>query len=382
MEIIIKTFAGLEEVLAAELQALGAEDIQILKRAVSCHGNQQLLYRANLELRTALRVLIPITRFQARHEDDLYRAVHRIDWRKYMDVRQTLAIDVVTQSERLNHSHFLALKTKDAIADRFREDTGIRPSVDTLKPHLRIHVHIDGLDDCTISLDSSGDGLHRRAYRTGTGQAPINEVLAAGMVALSGWAGDTPFVDPFCGSGTILIEAAFVAGNIPPGNRRNFGFQQWIDYDRRLWEEVKEQARQRSRPIAVPILGGDRDPRALRTAEENIHAAGLAGKIKLQRANFDSLTPLPAPACLITNPPYDMRMPQEDVIGLYKSIGDTLKKNFQGYNAWIISAHIEALKHLGLRPARRFHLYNGPLPAKFHGYELYAGSRKIKEETS
>lgn len=380
MKLIAKTMAGLEVVLAAELEALGATEVRTSARAVHFEGNLSVLYRANFEARTALRILWPIAEFAARNEDELYRRIHDIDWRQYMDVEDTFAVDAVAWSEVFRHSKFAALKTKDAIADRFRQELGKRPSVNVDQPDLRVHVHISGLS-VSVSLDSSGESLHRRGYRLRGGPAPINEALAAGMVMLSGWKAERPFIDAMCGSGTLLIEAALIAGGIPPQwQRRVFGFQKWKNYEPELWEQIRRSALAHV-PDKWPVIRGyDHDRRALRTAAENIDAAHLGGKIVLEHASFEQLTPPPAPGLLMMNPPYDERIPLEEAVPFYKSIGDTLKQNWAGYDAWIISANLEALKHLGLRPSRRISLFNGPLECKFQKYELYSGRDRHKPQ--
>jgi putative N6-adenine-specific DNA methylase len=383
MKLIAKTMAGLEELLATELEGIGATAISRSPRAVHFEGDTRVLYRANFELRTALRIIVPIADFSARSEDELYRRVMDINWPQYMGVDQNFAVDAVTWSETFRHSHYVALKTKDAIADRFRKEFGRRPNVHLEFPDLRVHVHING-HAVAVGLDSSGDSLHRRGYRVRGGPAPINEVLAAGMIMLSGWEADRPFVDPMCGSGTFVIEAGLIAGKIPPQwQRRNFGFMHWRDFQPELWDSVRKEALYQLPLEWPPIFGYDRDFRQLRNAEENIRAAHLSGKITLEKMAFERLIPPPPPALLMMNPPYDERLPLEDTVDFYKSIGDRFKQYYSGYDAWVISANIEALKQLGLKPSRKITLFNGPLEAKFHHYELYQGTkrRRIYQET-
>lgn len=381
MKLLIKTLAGLEGVLASELEALGAEQVEALVRAVACEGDWRLLYRANLELRTALRVLQPIAAFPVRDEEELYREIGRIDWSEYLAVDGTLAVDAVSNSKRLRHSKYVALKTKDAVVDQFRRRYGRRPNVDVNDPALRINVHIRN-EECTVSLDSSGNSLHMRGYRTETLAAPINEVLAAGMVLLSGWQRDCPFLDPMCGSGTILIEAALFAHRIPPLlHRERFGFMRWKGYDADLWNDVLHRARAAIQPFDHPLLGYDRDFRAIKIAQRNALAAHLEGKIRIERQRFERLEPPPgAPGVIIMNPPYDERLGNGDINALYAAIGDRLKQHFPGYEAWIISSNKDALKHVGLRPAKKMTLYNGALECKYQKYELYRGSRKEREK--
>lgn len=378
MQLIAKTFFGLEGVLAEELKALGASNIQLLKRAVHFEGDKALMYRANLELRTALRILLPIRSFRARNPEELYRQVLRVNWSKYLNIDQTFAIDAVTNSEFFRHSKFAALKTKDAIADQFRKRSGRRPDVNPHYPDVRINLHIFN-QQCTLSLDSSGDSLHKRGYRTDSTTAPINEALAAGMILLSGWRGETDFLDPMCGSGTLLIEAAMIAGNIAPQfQRKAFGFLRWKNFDRKIWTEVKAQEKQRRRPIACQILGADKDFKAVSAAGHNSYAVQLEAHIKVQRSTFAKLPPPEAPGMLITNPPYDERLQSADIGALYKSIGDRLKQAYPGWVAWMISSNMPALKKVGLKAAKKYILFNGPLECKFQKYDLYKGSREEK----
>ncbi|MEL7220755.1 MAG: THUMP domain-containing protein [Bacteroidota bacterium] len=380
MKLLIKTFAGLEEILADELHALGANDIEIRKRAVSCAGDQALLYRANLWLRTGIRILIPIHSFDARNENAIYEELKTLDWSEHLQLHQTFAIDALSQSTRFKHNHYLSLKTKDAIVDWFRERKGKRPSVNTRTPHLRFHLHVDHHHRATLLADSSGEGLHRRGYRTDGGAAPLNEALAAGLVKLSGWQPEEAFVDFMCGSGTILIEAAMIAANQAPGLHRKFAFQEWQDFDTNLWQDIKMEARQARRPHEVPIIGVDSHFKAIHIAENNIDAAHLQSYIRVRRSKFQNYLPPEAPGTLISNPPYGLRVESDDIESLYQEIGDKLKKDFTGYKAWILSGNIPALKTLGLRPSRKIHLYNGQLECRFHRFDLYQGSKKKKEE--
>lgn len=376
MQLAIKTLAGLEPLLAQELKDLGAQEIESGTRVVTCSGDQKVLYRINFESRTALRVLMPIDSFRATHERRFYSKIKQIDWSRYLQMDQTFAIDAVTNSEHFRHSKYVALKTKDAIVDQFREKFGKRPNVNVRQPDLRIHVHISN-DVCNISLDSSGDSLHKRGYRVDTVEAPLNEVLAAGMVLHAGWQGERPLIDPMCGSGTILIEAAMIAAKMPPQRPdRKFGFQHWPDYDKKLWESITEHAKEQIRPVNVPIIGFDKAFKAVKISHQNILAAQLAGKIEIGRKPFERMDPPSAPAVLMMNPPYDERLSVEDIKAFYKSIGDRLKQTYTGYEAWIISSNMTGLKSIGLRASRRLTLYNGPLECKFMKFELYEGSKK------
>lgn len=376
---VATTLHGLEEVLAQEIRDLGGRDIKILKRAVQFSGDKRLLYRANLELRTTLRILIPIKQFRVRHESALYSRIKQIDWSQYMSEKGTLAVDGTTNSKYFTHSKYLAQKTKDAVVDQFRERRGRRPNVNLVAPDLRINVHIRE-DQCTVSLDSSGDSLHRRGYRKETLEAPINEVLAAGMILLSGWKKDCAFIDPMCGSGTLLTEAALYARNIPAQwYRESLGFQRWKDFDFLLWREILEEAEGRIVDFEHPILGFDKEFKAVRVSQRNLMTAEeLEESIEIERMSFEKLEAPAERGILIMNPPYDERIKSDDINAFYSMIGDRFKQAFAGYEAWIISSNSEAIKHVGLRPSRRIALYNGPLECRFLKYELYAGTRKKK----
>lgn len=374
--LIIKTLQGLEQVLATELEQLGASDIQPLKRAVSCRGDLRLMYRINYESRTALRVLVPFHSFRATNEKSYYQAVREIDWSTYLDAKDTLAIEATVSGDYFRHSQYAALLTKDAIVDQFRDKIGRRPSVNLEAPTLRIHVRIFG-SQCDLLLDSSGDSLHKRGYRRDTVEAPLNEVLAAGMILLSGWKGDTPFVDPMCGSGTLAIEAAMLAMDIPAQYKREstFGFTRWKDFDKKLWQEVKSAADVRIHPPAFPILASDMDPRARNATTINLLSAGLEKVVQAEKIPFEKLIPPAHAGILITNPPYDERLKIEAVEEFYKSIGDRLKQQWAGWQAWLISSNMEAWKRFGLRPSRKITLINGSLECYFQKFELYEGKK-------
>lgn len=377
MKIIVKTMQGLEGVLAEEIRQLGGTQVKELKRAVEFEGDKRLLYRANLELRTALRVLVHLQDFVAKSPEELYKKILRIPWEQYLDVDKTFAIDATASSEIFRHSKFAALKVKDAIADYFRNLKGRRPDVNTEFPHLRVNLHINQ-DQCSLSLDSTADSLHKRGYRANTLEAPINEVLAAGMILLSGWDGKTTFVDPMCGSGTLIIEAALFATHAPPQlHRQAFGFMKWRDFDKRLWEDIVDKAKAQITPLQCDIFGFDKDMRAVRVSAQNIFSAHLEGQgIKVEKQSIEKLVPPPPPGVLITNPPYDERLKEDEIEAFYKMIGDRLKQAFAGYEAWLISSNQEALKHIGLRPSQKMTLFNGSLECKFQKYELYEGSRE------
>lgn len=379
MQFIAKTFSGLEELLAEEIKVLGGKNIQLLTRGVQFEGDKKLLYRANYELRTALRILVPVASFQVSSDNVLYEKVRDINWHQWMNVDNTLAVDAVTFSENLNHSHFIALRTKDAIVDQFRGRTGKRPSIDTEKPDLAIQVHIGREDLCTVSLDSSGVSLHQRGTKLLSTAAPVNEVLAAGMILLSGWDKKTPLMDFMCGSGTILMEAAMILRNIPPQLKREyFSFHHWKDFDPALWSEVVKEAQERIVTAPRLIYGIDINKNAVNKAIANIQGAGLEDVIQIESRSFQ-LSPPPADnGVIITNPPYGERLndDQEVLNGLYRAIGDKLKQDYKGWWAWLISSNTQALKHIGLHPTKKRTLFNGPLECKFLGYELFQGKRK------
>ncbi|MEM6380361.1 MAG: class I SAM-dependent RNA methyltransferase, partial [Bacteroidota bacterium] len=375
------TFTGLEDTLAAEVNALGGKHIYISNRAVIFEGSKKQLYRANLELRTAIRVLQVMEEFKATNEQQLYDRIKAVNWPHYFDLSQTFAVTSVVGSHHFKHSQYVALKTKDAIVDRFREEFGKRPNVNLLTPHMRININIQG-KNCTLSLDSSGESLHKRGYRIQTVKAPINEVLAAGMVLLSGWKGERPLLDPMCGSATIPIEAAMVARNIPPNlNREDFGFKNWKNYDETTWKEVLASAKEQIKTSEVPIFAQDKNLRAIKISDENIYEAGLQDAIQLEKKDFLRSEPPAENGVIIMNPPYDERLSNVDIEQFYKKIGDHLKQNYQGYEAWMISSNLPALKAFGLRSSKKITLYNGPLECKYQKYELYQGSKKSKHQT-
>lgn len=379
-KMVAKTLYGLEEILAKELRQLGASEVVIGTRNVSFMGDTGFMYKANLCCRTAIKILKPITVFNVFTEDDLYKRVYNIPWEDYMNTKGSLAVDATVFSKQFTHSKYISLKTKDAIVDRFRDKEGTRPNVDLDHPTLRINIHIDR-NICTVSLDSSGQSLHKRGYKVANTIAPINEVLAAGLIMLSEWNGQCDFLDPMCGGGTILIEAAMIACNIPPNlNRREFGFENWIDFDFDLYKLIEDSALKKIRDFNFKIFGYDIDAFVLSKAKENIKSANLQEFISVRKQNFfESKKETEKPMYLVFNPPYDERL-QVDTEVLYSSIGTTLKHNYPGTQAWMITSNMEALKHVGLRPSRRIKLYNGKLESKFVKYEMYEGSRKAKKQ--
>ncbi len=377
-QMVAKTFAGLEDVLVGELEALGAVNIKKLIRAVSFEGDKALMYRANYCLRTALCVLKPIADFEAKNEDTYYKEIGRINWDEYMSVNETLAISATTNSTIFTHSQYAALKAKDAIVDQFRRRTGKRPNVDTENPDLRIEIHI-AQTHVTVLLNSSGEPLYKRGYRQASVKAPINEVLAAGMIMLSGWNANSDFYDPMCGSGTLLIEAAMIAYGIAPGTfRSQFAFEKWSDFDADLLSDIADET------LEVPefkytIAGSDLNPGAVKAAEMNIKAAFLSKKINVQLKNFFDLRPATAAGTIITNPPYGERLQPNDLRIFYQKIGDKLKVDFGGYEAWLIGSNPECMKFIGLRPERKIKLYNGALECSFRKFSLYEGKKDQHE---
>jgi len=376
---IAKTFFGAEDLLATELEAIGALDIQKGTRAVEFTGDLAVMYKANLWCRTALRILKPVFSFPAANEAQLYDEVKKIDWSPYLEVHQTLAIDAVVNYSGLSHTKYISQKAKDAIADQFREKTGERPSVSLDDPDLRIHIHIYK-DQASLSFDSSGESLHKRGYRDDTNEAPINESLAAGLILLSGWDRKSNFVDFMCGSGTILIEAALMARNIPPGIFRDgYAFEKWKDFDAGLWRQIVSDAKaQENKTTGFKITGIDRSVQTVHVAKQNVINAGVNDLVEVHQIPFVVYTPSPGQGTVIINPPYGERLVEENIRELYKNIGDYLKKKFGGYQAWILTSNREAAKSIGLHPSRKIQLYNGALECRFLKFELYSGSRKAK----
>jgi len=377
MEILAKTLFGLEQLLADEIQHLGGKNIRILKRAVQFEGNRELLYKANYHLRAALRILLPISRFKASGDQELYDNIRKIKWDAYLDARSTLHVDSVVYSDIFTHSKYVSLRVKDAIVDQFMEKQNKRPSVSHDAPDLRINIHINQ-QQCTLSLDSSGESLHKRGYRIKESAAPLNEVLAAGMILISGWKGEQAFLDPMCGSGTLLIEAAMIAQNIPPGTMgRSYSFQRWKDYDSELFDEIS--AYRSTSPVKKPeIRGSDVSGQAVMACMSNLAAARLKDSISVSRTDFFKVQPASENVLIIMNPPYGERLGTENINDFYKRIGDRLKNNFTGHEAWVLSSNKEAMKHFGLRPSKRMMLFNGPLECHYSAFKLYRGSMKAK----
>ena len=371
-EIIAKTFQGLEEVLASELIAMGADDVQIGRRMVSFRGDKELLYRANFGLRTALRILKPICHFSAADPDAVYEAVKALPWKDLLSPDKTFAVDATVFGEEFRHSKFVAYRVKDAVADYFREKTGKRPSVSVTKPDVQLNIHIAGTD-CTLSLDSSGESLHRRGYRQEALEAPLNEVLAAGMILMTGWHGECDLIDPMCGSGTIPIEAALIARNIAPGVfRQGYAFEHWPDFDADLLERIYNDDSQECE-FAHKIYGYDNSIKANAIAQRNVKAAGVGRDIVLKVQPFQQFEQPQEKAVIITNPPYGERISSGDLLGLYQMIGERLKHAFTGNTAWILSYRDECFDQIGLKASRRIPLMNGGLDCEFREYEMFDG---------
>lgn len=379
LTLIAKTITGLEQVLAREILKLGGRDVETLHRAVSFKGDIGTLYKANLCLHTALRILVPVKQFEVSSEQDLYNMIKQMPWEDYLDTSGSLAIDTVLSTGLFNHSQYISQKAKDAIVDRFREKFGIRPDVDLKDPVLRINLHIHE-NVCSVAFDSSGESLHKRGYREKTNLAPMNEVLAAGLVMLTGWDGKRTLIDPMCGSGTILTEAALIAARIPPGYYRDsFGFMKWnkfMPFDESLWQVIYESAVSKIDSSDIKILGGEISHHVARKARENIKLAKVDDMVTITETDIRDFIPPDGGGVVIINPPYGERMDKDDLSELYKGIGDAFKKHFAGYDCWLITSNREALKHVGLKPSRKIPVFNGPLECRFVKYEMYRGSRK------
>lgn len=374
------TFHGLEGVLANELLKLGARDIEEFKRGVSFTGDKGFMYKANLCLRTALKVLVPIYSFKADNEYELYNKMKEYEWEELLSADDTLAINATVNSDEFNHSLYVSQKTKDAICDRFVDKFDVRPNVDLDNPTLRIYVHIFR-NQVNVSLDSSGDSLFKRGYRVDIDTAPMKEVLAAGMVLLSGWQPHLPLIDGMCGSGTLGIEAALYANNIPPGVfRKEFGFMKWHDYDQELWDKIYDSCINRIKDDMPQIISSDIDNVPLEMAKRNGAVAKVDDVIQYKHISFFDLMPERPHGTILLNPPYDERIKMEDTNAFYKQIGDKLKKDFGGWTAWIITSNMEAIKHIGLHPSKKMTLFNASLECKLLKYEMYSGSKKASKQ--
>ena len=374
-ELIAKTFMGLEPVLAQELTQLGANDVQIGRRMVSFTGDKEMMYRANFQLHTAIRILKPIKHFKAQSAEDVYNEIQKIDWSLYIPEGKTFSVDSVVYSEEFRNSRFVTYKVKDAIVDQFREKTGTRPNISISNPDIRLHIHI-AEDKATLCLDSSGESLHRRGYRQESVEAPLNEVLAAGMILMSGWKGDTDFIDPMCGSGTLVIEAALIARNISPGVfRKEFAFEKWPDFDQDLFDTIYNDDSQ-EREFDHHIYGYDIDMKAVNTARLNARAAGLSKDITIEQQDFKDFTQPKEKAIMITNPPYGERISTPNLLNTYKMIGERFKRAFAGNEAWVLSYREECFEQIGLKPSIKIPVYNGSLECEFRKYVMFDGKMK------
>lgn len=376
-KMMAKTFYGFESLLEEELKKLGAQDVTKMNRAVLFKGDKGFLYKANLCLRTALKILVPIHTSRVPSEQVLYQVAYDYPWENHFSSTSTFMIDSVVFGDTFTHSLYVSQKVKDAIVDRFRAKEGARPSVDLEQPDIRINVHIDR-ENATFSLDSSGASLHHRGYRSATNKAPLNEVLAAGLIQLSGWDTRTDFLDPMCGSGTLVIEAAMLSCNIPANiNRKEFAFEKWNDWDEDLYLTIEEAQLNKIQGLAGSIEGFDKSPSAIEKANQNLVNANLEEFVSIEKNNFlYAQKESEAPLHILTNPPYGVRL-EGEINALYRSIGDTLKQRYLDTEAWIISSNFEALKHVGLRPTRKIKLYNGKLETRLSQFKIYAGTKKI-----
>ena len=370
MKITIKTLFGFEDILAKEVKELGGEKIEKITRGVKCEGNPAFLYRANLSLRTAMKIMVPIHTFHAKNEQQLYDGMMAFHWSHFLDVDQTFAIDPVVFSEIFTHSKFVGYKAKDAIVDQFRNKFRRRPSIDTDNPDVQLNVHCAN-DFFTVSMDSSGAALNQRGYREEGHRAPMNEVLAAGMLTLSGWDKKLPLVDPMCGSGTILVEAAMMAMNMGPNlKRKEFGFRTWPEYSPILFNTVLSEEQAKVRKPQIDLTGIDIDDKAVQLARKSLGKIGLRREVRIKTMDFREFKPINEKGIIVTNPPYGERI-GDDILDFYKSMGDAFKNNFKGYDAWLISSNKKALKQIGLKDSSRATLYNGKLECDFCHYQLY-----------
>lgn len=371
-ELIAKTFMGLEPILAKELTELGANNVQIGRRMVSFSGDKEMMYRANFQLHTAIRILKPIKHFKAGSAEDVYNAVKNLQWEKIIAAGKTFSVDSVVYSEEFRNSRFVTYKVKDAIVDYFREKTGDRPNISVSNPDIRLNIHI-AEDRATLSLDSSGESLHRRGYRQESVEAPLNEVLAAGMILMTGWHGETDFIDPMCGSGTLPIEAALIAHNMSPGIfRKEFAFEKWEDYDADLFDSIYNDD-SREKEFVHHIYGYDVDMKAVNTARLNVRAAGLTKDITIENADFKDFKQPSEKSIIVTNPPYGERISTPNLLGTYKMIGERLKHAFVGNEAWVLSYREECFEQIGLKPSIKIPVFNGSLECEFRKYSIFDG---------
>ncbi len=374
-ELIAKTFMGLEPVLAQELTQMGANNVQIGRRMVSFTGNKEMMYRANFQLHTAIRILKPIRHFKARSAEEVYDEIQKVDWAEYIQPGKTFSVDSVVYSDEFRNSRFVTYKVKDAIVDQFRKRQGDRPNISVSNPDVRLHIHIADTD-ATLCLDSSGESLHRRGYRQESVEAPLNEVLAAGIILMTGWRGDSDFIDPMCGSGTIAIEAALIARNISPGVfRKEFAFEKWTDFDQELFDDIYNDDSQ-EREFEHHIYGYDIDMKAVNTARLNVKAAGLSKEITIEQQDFKNFTRPTEKSIMVMNPPYGERISTPNLLGTYKMIGERLKHEFGGNEAWVLSYREECFEQIALKPSIKIPLFNGSLECELRRYCMFDGKLK------
>lgn len=376
---IAKTFMGLENILAQELSELGANDVEKGRRMVAFTGDKEMMYRANFSLRTAIRILKPIKHFRAKSADQVYDEIKKIDWSEYIGEGKTFTVDSVVYSDEFSNSRFVTYKVKDAIVDQFRERIGKRPNISVADPDVRLNIHI-AEDRATVSLDSSGESLHRRGYRQETVEAPLNEVLAAGMIMMAGWKGETDFIDPMCGSGTLPIEAALIARNIAPGVfRKQYAFEKWEDFDADLFDRIYNDD-SRERDFEHHVYGYDVDFKAVNMSLVNVKAAGLAADITIEQQDFKDFKGHDGKAIIVTNPPYGERISTPNLLETYRMIGERLKHAFKEGDAWILSYKEECFQQIGLKPSLKVPLYNGSLECEFRKYSIFDGKLKVFRE--
>lgn len=374
-EYLAKTLQGLEGVLADELKALGAKDIEIQRRAVSFKGDKKTLYKANFWLRTALRILKPVAVFKVNSPDDVYTEIKKLKLEEFINANKTFSIDTTVYSEQINHSRYVTYKAKDAIVDYFTEKYGKRPTVSVANPDIYFNLHISHTT-CTLSLDSSGAPLFKRGYRVAQTDAPINEVLAAGLLMLSGWKGQCDFIEPMCGSGTIAIEAAMLALNMAPGLfRKEFAFERWEDFDKDMFDEIYNDDSM-ERDFKHKIYASDVSAKAIGIANANIKSAGLGRYIETKVMDIADMPAQEKPIHSVFNPPYGERLNDFSIKELYSTIGTTLKHKFPGSNAWIISSSMLGFDNIGLKPTKKMQLINGDLKCDFRGYTIFSGKMK------
>jgi putative N6-adenine-specific DNA methylase len=376
LPLVATTLKGLENVLAQEIKSLGGQNIIIGKRAVNFEGSEKLVYKANLMLRTALRILMPLDNFEAETEDELYKAIYDYPWEDLFEINQTFAIDTTVSGSYFNHSKYVALKAKDAIVDRFRDLYGRRPSIDKDHPDIKINIHVNQ-QEVSVALDSSGQSLDKRGYRRSSNEAPIYEVLAAGILLMTGFSTKTPLYDPMAGSGTFSIEAALIASNTPPGLNRKFAFEKWLDFNQALFNEVKAEVKAEVQKEIVncepQIFARDLLSENIDIIASNAENAGMDEFINLKKEDFFLSTPSHDSGIVLINPPYGERLKLDQSIAFYKRIGDTLKQNYAGFEAWVISSNLEAIKFLGLKTNQKIDLNNGGLDARLQHYSLFKG---------